>query len=101
MNTIYFMTDGADIKIGKSGNTNRRLKELQTGNAKSLKVIGVIDTHINESSYQHDVTHWRCEGGGTEWFRGEKPVIKYVAMCLNMPLNHVKTLMKKPGQKTG
>ena len=95
------MTDGFDIKIGRSNNTNRRIKELQTGNSQPLKIIGAIETHIPEGSYHRDVGHWHCPGGGKEWFQGVKPVIRYVAMCLNVPENYVKTLIKKPSQRAG
>jgi len=35
---VYFITDGFNTKIGKADNVERRIKELQTGNPRVLKV---------------------------------------------------------------
>ena len=40
---IYFITDGRNIKIGKSNNVRKRLLDLQVANANTLKVLYIFD----------------------------------------------------------
>ena len=41
--SIYIISDGELVKIGFSSNVKRRLKQLQTGNPKTLKLIATFD----------------------------------------------------------
>lgn len=46
---IYFISDGEFVKIGKANNPQMRIKQIQTGNARELYIMGLIAC---ESSYQ-------------------------------------------------
>lgn len=43
MSYIYIISDGEYIKIGKANDVEKRIKELQTGNPKELKIIRTIE----------------------------------------------------------
>ena len=49
--TVYFISDGDCIKIGKSDNVERRLKEFQTGNSKKLSVVRTIPCKSPKEAY--------------------------------------------------
>lgn len=42
---VYFVSDGRYVKIGVSKDVFRRVRNMQTGNSSSLKIIYVIKTH--------------------------------------------------------
>ena len=67
---IYCISDGAELcKFGFSNNPEKRLKALQTGNAKKLNIIETI--HIDgdvvklEKKLHREYAHRRVHG---EWF---------------------------------
>lgn len=65
---IYFISDTKYIKIGVTNNVEKRLKELQTGNPKKLKVIKIIyceNPYYVEKMYHELFKSKRKEG---EWF---------------------------------
>lgn len=64
---IYFIKSNEAIKIGKSDNVPRRLKELQTSNHSSLEILYVIE---NEEETLEKHTHGICERYHVkgEWF---------------------------------
>lgn len=76
---IYFITDGiGHIKIGVTDAPERRIKQLQTGNANFLEIIFQIETDSMEEAYEveallHEMFSDNRING--EWFE-EKPVIK-------------------------
>lgn len=65
---IYFITDGVYVKIGVATNLDKRLKGLQTGNPRELKILYsfftewpyVVEAKLHKK-YKHK--HIRCE-----WF---------------------------------
>jgi hypothetical protein len=66
---IYFVTDGNFTKIGATTyNVDKRLVELQTGNAKKLSVIGFyeVDNKITTERYLHELFNDR--NILNEWF---------------------------------
>lgn len=52
---IYFISDGEFIKIGKSNNVNRRLRELQTANPRELKLLKVIECKNETAAFELEV----------------------------------------------
>lgn len=72
MSTVYFIQQGRDslFKIGYSENgVDDRLKSLQTGNPKKLRVFGQIEYKPNsqdkEQAFHKQFAQYRAEG---EWF---------------------------------
>jgi hypothetical protein len=68
---VYFISDGEFIKIGKANNVERRLKELQTGNPKELKILRIIKCTDEYAAYEletflHSMLHSVNSIG--EWF---------------------------------
>lgn len=54
------------MKIGKSNNPEKRVKELQTGNAEKLEIIATYDVPDHyERLLQKTFFRWRKRG---EWF---------------------------------
>ena len=73
---VYFITEvGTDnFKVGRSGNTNSRLRDLQTGNPNELKIITkrVSDMLASENLLLEKMEEkFKPTGGGTEWFTGD------------------------------
>jgi hypothetical protein len=75
MNTsyIYIISDGQDYKVGVSINPNKRLKHLQTGNPKKLKIIALFevdkkDVYKMEKEAHRKIQAWYPKRG--EWFTG-------------------------------
>lgn len=64
---IYLITDGQSrIKIGKSKNPSRRLKQIQTGNALKLHLIGCFDLPDSYERRLHGILQqFKTKG---EWF---------------------------------
>ena len=65
---LYFISDGARIKIGHSQSPFDRARELQIGNAKSLTVLLTLDIENAkqiEFMMHERLVHYRLEG---EWF---------------------------------
>ncbi|MFW6246864.1 MAG: GIY-YIG nuclease family protein [bacterium] len=67
---IYFISDGTNIKIGKSKEVDIRKKQLQTANSSSLQVLYIIEnTPSTFESFVHKICQdFRITG---EWFSKE------------------------------
>ena len=63
---VYFITDGMFTKIGKAEDVNKRLRELQTGNAKKLSIKLCIEGDEVEEKKLHRIFERRRMVG--EWF---------------------------------
>lgn len=61
-----------DIKIGRSGDVEARLTELQTGCPHKLRIIICVpgEGHIERQLHQK-LAHHRLRNGKGEWFREE------------------------------
>jgi hypothetical protein len=63
---VYCITDGEYVKIGYSVNPSKRVAELQTGNARILRVLGTLpgtpadERRLHEKYIEHNVLQ--------EWF---------------------------------
>jgi hypothetical protein len=64
---VYFLSDGSKlIKIGWARDPDKRIRLLQTGTPKRLRIIGVIPgTLLTESLIHKRFSHARVTG---EWF---------------------------------
>lgn len=68
---VYFITDGEYVKIGIAASLPNRMKQLQTGNARKLKAIYIInaETQIDalkiEGELHKEFKEKQCIG---EWF---------------------------------
>ncbi len=74
---IYFIQAGENgpIKIGKSDDPERRLKQLQTAHHKELKLLWVEDgAEEKESAYHEDFKDHNIKN---EWFRPD-PIIDFL-----------------------
>lgn len=64
--SVYFISNGAYVKIGVARNPKKRLKALQTGNPHKLELMRVIKGGYAEEAALHGhFAHLRVEG---EWF---------------------------------
>jgi len=69
---VYFVGNGASIKIGYSEQPGRRFNSLKVGSYKSLTFLGcVVGTRNDEKSLHRDLKNFRLEG---EWFVDCAPV---------------------------
>lgn len=71
---VYIITDGEDCKVGVSDNPAKRLKQLQTGNPKKLKIVDTFEVPRKEIAFKvekeaHSKIQSLYEKRG-EWFKG-------------------------------
>lgn len=79
MTNIYFLSDGNNIKIGKSKNLNIRKNQLQIGNANNLRLLYILENVEDYTEKQiHDLCNLYNIRG--EWFDNE--VLNFI---LNLP----------------
>lgn len=72
----YFVRDGDVIKIGSSAQPKRRIYALQTGIARPLEVLAVVDMDIADEFTTHEqFAHLRVRG---EWFRAEADLLQFI-----------------------
>lgn len=65
--SVYFISNGAYVKIGVASNPKKRLKALQTGNPHKLELLRVIKGgHAEEAALHAHFAHLRVNG---EWFK--------------------------------
>jgi hypothetical protein len=64
---VYFITDGQNVKIGKTNDIDKRIGTLQTGNEKQLQLLYIIeDVPDSFETHVHGVCErYRLSG---EWF---------------------------------
>ena len=83
MNTfVYFILNSSTnmMKVGISADPLSRLKQLQTGNAALLKLLGAVSGDRETEKLIHSVLGpWRAEG---EWFRYTGVVQDFSQMAL-------------------
>lgn len=65
---IYFITDGTYTKIGKSKNPYKRLKGLQTSNAKTLRCVYIFDIEDYYEKKLHKLFRKYKTNTNSEWF---------------------------------
>jgi hypothetical protein len=72
---VYFISDGLTAKIGFTDRAvTDRLRELQTGNPRSLEIVGVIEsgTMATESAIHRN---WWADSVRGEWFK-DSPALR-------------------------
>ena len=65
---IYLISDGKFIKIGKSVNPNRRLKQLQTGSNEKLSLLAIYDRPDYMEKRLHHLLRGFKSRLKSEWF---------------------------------
>ena len=64
---IYLVSDGSKLKIGRSDTPQIRLRQLQTGNGRKLKIVRLWNIpDFYEKRLHLMFSRWRIVG--TEWF---------------------------------
>lgn len=90
---IYFFQEEDDgpIKIGHSSDPLTRRGQLQTGNPRELKTLGVMVGNVNVESQLHEqFAPYRIRG---EWFESVPVIINFIARhCTPGKLNSVSLL---------
>lgn len=73
---VYFIRDGAAIKIGFSDQVKRRLRGLQTGHHATLELLGSVSAGaLDDLSIHARFAHLRIRG---EWFRAEPELMAFI-----------------------
>jgi hypothetical protein len=77
---IYFITDGEYIKIGYTRMYPiARLKELQTGNPKPLKLLATMVGGLSlEKELHNKFKPYKAQG---EWFISSGEILEYISIC--------------------
>lgn len=86
---VYFIQadENGPIKIGfTSDDPKRRLNQLQTGNAATLRLLGSIRADISrERQFHSDLAEWRLQG---EWFEPHPTVLTSIEQALTTEAPH-------------
>jgi len=73
--TYFIQADsGGPVKIGKTGNPEQRLKDMQTGSPVKLMIIHIINEDVESQMHRRFAKH-RIHG---EWFKPEGELKKYL-----------------------
>lgn len=72
----YFILDDWNraVKIGKSKNPEKRLKQLQTGHAHRLQLVGTLEGDHERKLHKL----WESRRLNGEWFKADKDLLLYV-----------------------
>lgn len=71
---VYFISDGEYVKIGESENPLKRKSDLQTANARELKLLKVVFGTIEYELHSY-FRHNRVRG---EWFKHTEKLDEYL-----------------------
>lgn len=90
MGSIYFISDGVNIKIGYTkNNVEKRLKQLNTGNENNLYILGYINGTLDDEKHLHwKFGNHRIRQNG-EWFYPSQEIIDYINNHNLMPHTYV------------
>lgn len=85
---VYFITDGDQIKIGRSSDPQRRLRALQVGHPKPLWILGTVSTaRMTEEEAHSRFSDRRLRG---EWFTASARTIEDIEkLCAAHNSQHV------------
>ena len=76
--SVYVLTDGKHIKIGKANDVSKRKKQLQTGSPLKLtRLYSFPGDRSEEKELQRKLYNYKTSGG-SEWFFWNKKVKKMV-----------------------
>lgn len=88
MSYLYLIYDGTYTKIGFTNDTNKRLKQLQTGNPNRLNILYSLKTDLAEQiEYEllNKYSKYRLNG---EWFKLENHIIGEIVIFLDSLKNN-------------
>ena len=85
--------DYGPVKIGKSGNPDARLRQLQTGCAEPLNLLGLIHDEGAESELHDAFWAYRLEG---EWFRPAPEVVEVLRERYDILVNSPPPAPQRP-----
>ncbi len=74
---IYFVGDARMVKIGITSNVQDRVRKLQTGNSRQLKILRLVSGDVDEEIFFHE--RFADLRGIGEWFRNEGPLKHFLA----------------------
>lgn len=78
-NMVYFITDGDYIKIGYTkNNSDKRLKQLQTSNAKRMFVVGYVEGDKTVEKNLHKKFNDCIVRQNGEWFFPTEQLLQYI-----------------------
>jgi len=83
---VYFVQAGEDgpIKIGWTQDIDRRIPELQTANARKLRLLGMVPGTLDtEAAFHARFSHLRLEA---EWFRSSAEIFDFLQETAVVPL---------------
>lgn len=89
---IYIISDQhGHIKIGKTTNLGRRLKEIQNGNPFQIKLLYFFDVQKDELDSYEQMFHKEFEKDrlNGEWFN-EQPVLDFMIFIMSDIYSHVR-----------
>lgn len=75
---IYFIQEGENgpVKVGKGVSTVARIKQLQTGNPRPLKIYAVVPGYSSlETRIKKDLAEFQING---EWFNSTSKLFEYI-----------------------
>lgn len=85
---LYFISDRkGHVKVGSANDVDKRLRELQTGNANDLYVAARFDDLGNMESYAHRVL--KKEKQRNEWFWFGSAVLGLIKKLVGKSANHI------------
>jgi Meiotically up-regulated gene 113 len=89
----YFIqsSSGGPIKIGRSMDSNKRLRELQTSHASKLEVLVEVDGN-HEPAFHSRFRDLRLQG---EWFRCAQPLVDYLVGNFQLKAAHKRRLLQE------
>ena len=76
MQYVYAISDGYNIKIGVSKHPEKRIKQLNTGNAESLYLLGYFEGDRKLEKYIHD--NFRKVRFNGEWMYPTEELLDYL-----------------------
>jgi hypothetical protein len=99
MSYIYFIKADDRVKIGFSHDPLKRMKELQTGQHRSLRLMGVIEGSLGDEKALHKrFAQYRTRG---EWFRLSEEVIGFIECNIGGMITMEKYFCKRVRRDTG
>ena len=75
---IYFVSDGSKIKIGRAVNVLNRLRAMQTGHPKPLRVLATVLAHKSVEPMLHRRFRAHQITRGKEWFRAAPELTAFI-----------------------
>ena len=85
LKSLYFISDGEFVKIGVAYNAHKRLKALQTGNPRTLKLIASFKNCGLMEWETHNRLFFKSLNVRGEWFRHTEEIDRLIT---EMELNN-------------